>query len=131
VPDLIGLRALDDYANSGIRVAVDDVSRVGGANLALLSRAPLSIDNIDASLIAQIGLQSLAPDWLAGVAALIRTAGLMMIAEGAETDAQAQTARAAGIQAAQVCHFSQPLAALALQAYCRQTRASQPSPVRD
>lgn len=130
VPDLIGLRALDDYVGSGIRVAVDDVSRVNGANLALLSRAPLSIVKIDAALIAQIGPPSPAPEWLAGVTALIRSAGLTVIAEGVETDAQAQAARAAGIQAAQGYHFSRPLAAQALMSYCQQTRATQPPPGR-
>ena len=124
VPDLIGLRALDDYAGSGIRVAVDDVSRVGGANLAMLSRAPLSVVKVDASLIAQIGPQSVAPEWLAGLTALIRSAGLTVIAEGVESQVQAHMVHAAGIQAAQGYHFSGPLRAEALKAYCRQQRAS-------
>jgi EAL domain-containing protein (putative c-di-GMP-specific phosphodiesterase class I) len=130
VPDLIGLRALDDYARSGIRVAVDDVSRVSGANLALLSRAPLSVVKIDASLIAQIAPGSPAPEWLAGVEALIRTAGLTVIAEGVESDLQLQATRAAGIQAAQGYHFSRPLSAAALKAYWQQLQVSPPPGVR-
>jgi EAL domain-containing protein (putative c-di-GMP-specific phosphodiesterase class I) len=127
IPDLIGLRALEDYANWGIRIAIDDVSRVGGANLAVLSRAPLSLIKIDASLIAQIQPGQPAPDWLEGVAGLIRSTGLMVIAEGVETEAQALAARAAGMQMAQGHYFSRSISAAALRAYCSAPAAPWPS----
>jgi len=118
IPDLIGLRALDDYASWGIRIAIDDVSRVSGANLAVLSRAPLALIKIDASLIALIQPGQPAPDWLEGVAGLIRSTGLMVVAEGVETEAQALAARAAGVQMAQGHYFSRAISAAALRAYC-------------
>jgi EAL domain-containing protein (putative c-di-GMP-specific phosphodiesterase class I) len=120
VPDLIGVNALNDYASWGMRIAIDDVSRVGGANLALLSRAPLSVIKLDRSLIAQIDPQSPRPDWLEGVASMIRSTELTVIAEGVETEAQALAARDAGIQAAQGFFFSRPVGAASLMAWCRQ-----------
>jgi EAL domain-containing protein (putative c-di-GMP-specific phosphodiesterase class I) len=117
VPDLIGLKALDDYSRWGMRIAVDDVSRVGGANLAVLSRAPLSVIKIDAALVDQIRPGGPLPEWLEGVAALILNAGLMVIAEGVETESQALALRAAGIQGAQGHFFSRSIPAKAFMAY--------------
>lgn len=128
IPDLIGLRALEDYANWGIRIAIDDVSRVSGANLAVMSRAPLSLIKIDASLIAQIQPDNPAPDWLGGVAGLIRSAGLEVVAEGVETEPQALAARAAGIQMAQGHYFSRSISASALMAFCSAPRPPWPLP---
>ncbi len=128
VPDLIGINALDDYANWGIRIAIDDVSRVGGANLAILSRAPLSVIKLAGSLVAQIQVQSPQPDWLEGVASMIRSTQLMVIAEGVETEPQALAARAAGIQVAQGFFFSRPISAASLMAYCREVRPAWPTP---
>jgi EAL domain-containing protein (putative c-di-GMP-specific phosphodiesterase class I) len=117
VPDLIGLKALDDYSRWGMRIAVDDVSRVGGANLAVLSRAPLSVIKIDAALVDQIRPGGPLPEWLEGVAALILNAGLIVIAEGVETESQALALRAAGIQGAQGHFFSRSIPANAFMAY--------------
>jgi EAL domain-containing protein (putative c-di-GMP-specific phosphodiesterase class I) len=128
VPDLIGINALDDYANWGIRIAIDDVSRAGGANLAILSRAPLSVIKLAGSLIAQIKVQSPQPDWLGGVASMIRSTQLTVIAEGVETEPQALAARAAGIQVAQGFYFSRPIPAASLMAYCREARPAWPTP---
>lgn len=128
VPDLIGINALDDYAKWGIRIAIDDVSRVGGANLAILSRAPLSVIKLAGSLIAQIQLQSPQPDWLKGVASMIRSTQLTVIAEGVETEPQALAARAAGIQFAQGFFFSRPISAASLMAYYREARPAWPTP---
>lgn len=128
IPDLIGLKALDDYARWGMRIAVDDVNRVGGANLAVLSRAPLSVIKIDASLVAQIQPGQPTPDWLEGMAALILSAGLMVIAEGVESEHQALTLRAAGVQAAQGYFFSRTISARELIAYSLEARPIWPQP---
>jgi len=131
VPDLIGLKALDDYSRWGMRIAVDDVSRVGGANLAVLSRAPLSVIKVDAALVDQIQPGDPLPEWLEGVAALILNAGLMVIAEGVETESQALALRAAGIQGAQGHFFSRSIPAQAFMAYSCQMHpvGSQPAPL--
>jgi EAL domain-containing protein (putative c-di-GMP-specific phosphodiesterase class I) len=131
VPDLIGLKALDDYSRWGMRIAVDDVSRVGGANLAVLSRAPLSVIKVDASLVDQIQPGDPLPEWLEGVAALILNAGLMVIAEGVETEPQALALRAAGVQGAQGHFFSRSIPAQAFMAYSCQMHpvGSQPAPL--
>jgi len=128
VPDLIGINALEDYASWGIRIAIDDVSRVGGANLAILGRAPLSVIKLDGSLVAQIQVQPPQPDWLEGVASMIRSTQVMVIAEGVETETQALAVRAAGIQVAQGFFFSRPISAASLRAYCREVRPAWPPP---
>jgi len=127
VPDLIGINALEDYASWGMRIAIDDVSRVGGANLALLSRAPLSVIKLDRSLIAQINPQSPRPDWLEGVSSMIQSTQLTVIAEGVETEPQALAMRGAGIQAAQGFFFSRPVGAASLMAFCREASAALPT----
>jgi sensor c-di-GMP phosphodiesterase-like protein len=130
VPDIIGLKALDDYSRWGMRIAVDDVSRVGGANLAVLSRAPLSVIKIDAALVAEVQPEGALPEWLDGVAALILNAGLMVIAEGVETEKQALALRAAGVQAAQGHFFSRSIPAQAFMAFSRQAHpvGTRPAP---
>ena len=45
-------------------------------------------------------------DWLNGLAALLRTTSLQIIAEGVETAFQAETLRAAGVQLAQGHYYS-------------------------
>jgi sensor c-di-GMP phosphodiesterase-like protein len=128
VPDLIGIKALTEAPELGVRVALDDVTLVGGANLAILARCHFSMIKLDKSLIAQIDPQSPTPVWLEGIAALIQSSQLMVIAEGVETAHQALTVRAAGIQAAQGFYFSPPLLAPAFIAYYHEQRTIWPNP---
>jgi len=65
----------------------------------------------------------LAPDkppapWVDGLAALLKTTALQVIAEGVETIFQADALRAAGVQLAQGHYFSAPLSARDFKRYC-------------
>ena len=76
MPDLLGIKAINDNWGTGIRVALDDVSHVGGANLALLARCNVDIIKIDKSLVSQINAQCPALEWLAGIAGLLGSSQL-------------------------------------------------------
>lgn len=110
VPDRLGLDALNLMAEHGVRVALDD-TMLSGANLALLARCKFNIIKIDRELTAQLREGSEAPEWLAGLRMLLQSSTLQVIAEGVESDYQAQTLLAAGVQMAQGFFFSPPLSA--------------------
>ncbi len=119
VPDAMAVQAIDHADRRGVQLALDDVTLVGGANLAILARCNFDIIKLDRALIAQIKPQDPTPDWLASVAAMLAASRLTVIAEGVETEAQLLALRAAGIQAAQGFYFSPPLAADALFTFYR------------
>ena len=119
VPDLLGLQAINDSKGLGIRIALDDVVLMGGANVAVLARCNFHIIKLDRSLVAQIGPENSTPEWLGLVSALLGTSRLEVIAEGIETEQQLTTLRGANIQAGQGFYFSHPLPAEAFMAYYR------------
>jgi sensor c-di-GMP phosphodiesterase-like protein len=122
IPDPMGIEVLNTLRQWRITVALDDVTLAGGANLAVLARCQFDIIKLDRSLIAEIGPESSELDWLQGMTALLRSSRLQVIAEGVETEQQANALRASGIQYAQGYLFSRPLSADAFIAYHREAR---------
>jgi sensor c-di-GMP phosphodiesterase-like protein len=114
VPDQLGLDALNAVPTTGARVALDDTT-LSGANLALLTRCHFDFVKIDHSLVQQ--LNGGRPQWLDGLAALLGAAPLQVIAEGIESEAQAATLAAAGVQFAQGHWFSPGVRARELERY--------------
>jgi sensor c-di-GMP phosphodiesterase-like protein len=110
IPDELGLEALNRVAETGARVALDDMT-LSGANLALLTRCHFDLVKIDQALVAQLAAGRPEPQWLAGLAALLRTTPLEVVAEGVETEHQADALRAAGVQLAQGHFFAEALPA--------------------
>src|SRR5262249_40195146 len=100
VPDQLGLDALNSIADTGAQVALDDTT-LSGANLALLTRCNFDFIKIDPLLVAELAGDKPPAPWLDGLAALLRTTALRIIAEGVETDFQAETLRTARVQLAQ------------------------------
>lgn len=128
VPDIVGVDALNSIKKLGdIRIALDDVTLVSNANLAILGRANFDIIKLDRSLVAQIGPQCSYPSWLKGTTAMVRSSQMMVIAEGVETKQQLMTLRKAGIQEAQGFYFSPPLPVERFIAYHREGPNSLPS----
>jgi len=122
VPDPLGVMALHQGEGKGIKVALDDVTLVGGANLAILARCNLHAIKLDKSLIDQIRPGSPAPEWLNSVKILVEMSGLQVIAEGVENGEQTRILREANIQAAQGFYFSPPIPAAAFMAFYRDWR---------
>jgi EAL domain-containing protein (putative c-di-GMP-specific phosphodiesterase class I) len=114
VPDRLALETLDKAAERGVRVALDG-TMLTGANLALLSRANVSMIKLDHALTAELAPGKSPPGWLAGLQALLQHSDLEVVAEGVTTEFQATWLRAAGVQMAQGPFFSPPVDALALQ----------------
>jgi sensor c-di-GMP phosphodiesterase-like protein len=110
IPDQLGLDALNQISESGARVALDDMT-LSGANLALLTRCNFEFIKIDRLRVAELAPDKPPAPWLDGLAAVLQTTTLQIIAEGVETAFQADTLRAAGVQLAQGHYFSEPRSA--------------------
>ncbi len=124
LPDSIAVAAMNRAHEMGIRVALDDVTLVNGANLAILARCKFDIIKLDRSLIAQISPQNPTPDWLQSISALLGSSGLVVTAEGVETEQQLVALREAGVQAVQGFYLSRPIPAAAFIAYHREAGVS-------
>ena len=125
IPDSLGMMALHGMSRRGVRVALDDVT-MNGTNLAFIARCDFDIIKIDRSLIAGMDPNGPDPNWLRGLAGLLSSMDLTVVAEGIETDAQFKALQAAGVQMGQGYHFSRPLPASELIAYHDRTRQSPP-----
>jgi EAL domain-containing protein (putative c-di-GMP-specific phosphodiesterase class I) len=119
LPDLLGVESINQGGGVGAKVALDDVTLVGGANLAVLARCHFCAIKLDKSLIDQISPHCPAPEWLQSVTALLESSQLRVIAEGVETEYQLTALRAAQIQAAQGFYFSGPIPVAAFMAFHR------------
>ena len=126
VLDLLGLGSLYMAKAFDVRIALDDLTLLGGANVAILGRANFDIIKLDRSLVAEITPECPDPNWLTGITALVRSSQLLVIAEGVETKQQLMTLRKAGIQEAQGFHFSRPIPAALFIDYYREARHSLP-----
>jgi EAL domain-containing protein (putative c-di-GMP-specific phosphodiesterase class I) len=128
VPDQLGLETLNLMAKCGVRLALDD-AMLSGANLALLVRCSINTIKLDRHVTAQLHPDKPAPEWMAGLHALLKSSPLQVIAEGVESEYQAKWLRAAGVQMAQGYFFSPPLSAPALEElYAAHHRVEQGSP---
>lgn len=123
VPDLLGLKGLAGLPDIGVRLALDDVT-MSGANLAILTRCPFSIIKIDHTLVQQIGPDNPQPEWLQGIASLLQTSQLDVVAEGVETEFQVAALKASGVKHAQGFYFAQPTSAAGLGEFHARSVAS-------
>lgn len=108
IPDRLGLAALQFMAERGVRIALDDIM-LSGTNLALLTRCNFSMVKLSSELTGEVRLGLPAPQWLDGLRSLLHSCSLTVTAEGVETDFQARSLRAAGVQFAQGYLYSMPL----------------------
>jgi sensor c-di-GMP phosphodiesterase-like protein len=122
IPDQLGLDALNAIPKSGARIALDDTT-LSGVNLGLLTRCPFDFIKIDRSLVAEFSAGKPSPPWLDGLAAVLQTTSLQIIAEGVETAFEADALRAAGVQLAQGYHFSGPRSANDFKRFYAASRA--------
>jgi len=122
VPDQLGLTALNMMAEQGVRLALDDVF-LTGANLAVLSRGRFEVIKVDRKLIAQLREHAPEPTWLPGLRSVLVHSQLQVIAEGVESQYQAEVLARAGVQMAQGYLFSASLTARALMEFRDRTNA--------
>ena len=111
-PQLVGeiteRRALDDLGRAAIReirgvgakIALDDFG-TGNSGLQQLIGLEVDILKIDRSFVLGLGRDRLAERLVRGIAALANVLRVGLVAEGVETEAQAQFLRAIGVEKGQ------------------------------
>jgi sensor c-di-GMP phosphodiesterase-like protein len=119
IPDVLAVESTKLRGTT--RVALDDVTLVGGVNQAVLAGCQFDAIKLDKSMIDQIVEGAPPPEWLQTVKGLVESPSpLLVIAEGVDTEYQADRLREANIQAAQGFYYSRPLPADAFIAYHRE-----------
>jgi EAL domain-containing protein (putative c-di-GMP-specific phosphodiesterase class I) len=113
VPDRLGLEALNLMAARGVRLALDDVM-MSGANLALLTRCKFSMIKLDREIIGQLLPGRPVPAWFDGLASLLRSSPVQVVAEGVQSEYQVKALNSIGVQMAQGHFYSTTLPAPAL-----------------
>ncbi len=99
---------IQKLADHGVRIAIDDFG-TGYASLTYLQRFPVSVVKIDRSFVAGLGQRPRDDAIVRAVIALGTSMDMTLIAEGVETEAQAEALRSAGCQYAQGYRFSRPV----------------------
>jgi sensor c-di-GMP phosphodiesterase-like protein len=126
VPDRLGFEAIQEMAKSGVRLALDD-TMLNGTNLALLARCEFAILKLDRELTWQLEPQKPKPVWFDGLAALLKNSSLQVIAEGVESEYQAEQLKQIGVQMAQGFLFSTPLSARQMMQFYAAKPAHRPA----
>jgi sensor c-di-GMP phosphodiesterase-like protein len=120
--DSLGVAAINHAMRSGLHVALDDLG-ANNASLLVLSRVGAGTVKLDKTFADDM----LAPGWtmekIAGIAALVRTGDLRVIAEGIECKRQVDILINAGIQMAQGFYFARPMRAGEFTAFFDQCSA--------
>ncbi|MGN6474417.1 MAG: putative bifunctional diguanylate cyclase/phosphodiesterase, partial [Mycobacteriales bacterium] len=92
---------------SGVSIAIDDFG-TGFSSLGYLTRFPVDRIKIDRSFVTGIGAEP-STSLVSACLALGKSLGLTTVAEGVETQAQAEWLESAGCDAVQGYHFARPL----------------------
>jgi diguanylate cyclase (GGDEF)-like protein/PAS domain S-box-containing protein len=103
-----GFRALRDLSGEGIRVAIDDFG-TGYSSLEQLRRMPVDIVKVDRSFVSGMSADSTDRELVAAVVGMGRALKLCVVAEGIETNEQADALREMGCDIGQGFLFAKPL----------------------
>ncbi|MDX5364484.1 MAG: EAL domain-containing protein [Pseudazoarcus pumilus] len=93
--------------SDGVLIAIDDFG-TGYSSLSIMERLHVDLLKIDRSFIEPLTTQAVIGQLLPHIIEIGKTLGLRMIAEGVETEAQADYLRAQGVQYAQGWLYGRP-----------------------
>ncbi len=112
---------LSNLRRRGISVAIDDFG-TGYSSLAYLKSLPLDILKVDKKLVTDLGGSTRDKVIVRGVVDMARSLGMVVVAEGVESDAQLQTLVREGCNWYQGFHCSPPLKLQDLPAFVENWR---------
>ena len=100
---------LEELKGLGVELCIDDFG-TGYSSLSYLHRFPIDTLKIDRSFVARLDGDGQSEQIVRTILVLARTLNLRAVAEGVETEEQAERLRAMGCEYAQGFRFSRPLA---------------------
>jgi diguanylate cyclase (GGDEF)-like protein/PAS domain S-box-containing protein len=121
------IEALLDLKALGVRLAIDDFG-TGYSSLSYLRRFPVDVVKLDRSFVAGLGVDPAATAIVAAVVNLAHALGIVVVAEGVETEAQLVALRALRCDRAQGYYWNRPLPAGELPGWGRQPCAASLAP---
>jgi diguanylate cyclase (GGDEF)-like protein len=107
------LRTLGELRGMGVNLALDDFG-TGHSSLSLLRTCPVDILKVDKSFIDEISETTQRPPVATAIIQMAQALGLATVAEGIESDVQADQLWRLGYQLGQGYHFGRPLPADAI-----------------
>ena len=113
------LRAIKE---TGVRIALDDFG-TGYSSLSYLERFPIDELKLDREFIARLDGEDEEPVLVGAILAMAHALGLVVVAEGIETDEQAAVLRELGCERAQGYALARPAAPEAIAALVSPARA--------
>lgn len=112
------IQVMDQLSNKGFTIAIDDFG-TGHNGLAFLQKFPADIIKIDRTFTKTIGTDAVKRPVLDAIIDLAHRLSMTLIAEGVESDQQAEYLRRKGVHMAQGYHFAKPLAISDLHDFMR------------
>ena len=97
-----------------VTVALDDFG-TGYSSMSILRQLPVDVMKIDRSFVVGLGIDDGAMAVARAIVALARSLRLQLVAEGVETEAQAEVLRSMGCDELQGYLFARPLAPAAFE----------------
>jgi len=119
------IKTFDRIKQLGLRLAIDDFG-TGFSSLSNLKRLPLDKIKIDQSFICGLPDDQNDAAIASAINAMALSLGLLVIAEGVETEAQAEFLKTMGCHEAQGYLYSRPLSALAFSQLLATKKQEQP-----